>query len=127
MRVLVAGAGAVGGLLGARLVRSGVDVTFLVRERTAEQLRRDGLRIADPSGAVQSIAVRAVRADAVGGRYDLIVLAVRTVDLPSALEDVAPAVGPDTMILPLLNGVGHLNALDNRCSRRSCCAHCQAT
>ncbi len=123
MRILVIGAGAVGGYFGGRLAAAGRDVTFLVRERRAEQLRRTGLRVFDVSGdfvvrapALKVLAAGELKARAgVGGlSFDLIVVSTKAYSLESAMEDFAPAVGSGTVILPLLNGMRHLDALDAR-------------
>jgi 2-dehydropantoate 2-reductase len=116
MRILVIGAGAVGGYFGARLAHAGRDVTFLVRPRRAEQLRRIGLQVTEPefSFAVTPKIVLASELAAHPATYDLILLSTKAYSLASAMEDFAPAVGPDTAILPLLNGMTHLDALSAR-------------
>lgn len=108
MKILIVGAGATGGAYGARLIDAGRDVTFLVRERRAQQLLRDGLRFRDPHGEYRH-DVRAITA--VDGTYDLIVVAVKAPALPAVLEQIRPAVGADTRILPLLNGMRHIDDL----------------
>lgn len=117
MRVLVVGAGAVGGFFGGLSARAGVDVGFLVRPERAAALRRDGLRIAAPDGSVSTTAVDAVTVDELDGPWDVVVLSVKATALGPALEDIAPAVGPGTVLLPLLNGVGHLDVLAGRFGR----------
>src|SRR5947209_2859451 len=116
MRILVVGAASVGGFFGARLAAAGRDVTFLVREQRAEQLQRDGLRVIAHNGDLTSIAPKTITADKVDGPYDVILLAVKTYGLETAMRDFAPAVGPETMILPLLNGICHLDMLAARFS-----------
>ena len=113
MRVLVLGAGAVGGYFGGRLLEAGADVTFLVRERRAEQLRNNGLVIRSPHGnaALNNPAIQIGRARS---EFDLVMLSCKAYDLDSALEAVGPAIGPATVVLPLLNGLRHLEALDGR-------------
>ena len=113
MRILIVGAGAVGGYFGARLVQAGRDVTFLVRSSRATQLRRDGLRIVSPHGDVV-LAPTCVTAGNIPAPYDLVILGVKAYGLEAAMEDLAPAVGPDTMILPLLNGMRHMDRLTQR-------------
>jgi 2-dehydropantoate 2-reductase len=110
MRILVVGAGSVGGYLGGRLAAAGRDVTFLVRAGRAEQLRKDGLRIVSPYGDV-ALAPKIVLAPEIAGPYDVVLLAVKSYGLEGAMKDCAPAVGPQTMILPILNGMRHLDAL----------------
>jgi len=117
MRILVIGAGAVGGYFGARLTAAGRDVTFLVREGRAEQLRRTGLQIFDVYGdvRVEAAALKLLTAEVLKARgeaFDLILLSTKAYSLESAMEDFAPAVGDATVILPLLNGMRHMDALD---------------
>ncbi|MFE4829535.1 ketopantoate reductase family protein [Streptomyces sp. NPDC056672] len=119
MRLLVVGAGATGGYFGARLVRADRDVTFLVRPGRAAVLRERGLRITG-AGEDDRIDARLVTAaelrDSHGsdGSYDLVLMSVKATALAQAMEDIAPAVGPSTAILPVLNGIGHLDALSAR-------------
>jgi 2-dehydropantoate 2-reductase len=118
MRILIVGAGATGGFFGARLVQAGRDVTFLLREGRATQLRRDGLRVLSPHGDF-SVRPTIVGAAELDSPFDLIVLTVKAYALEQALDDIAPAVGPQTMILPLLNGLRHLEAIAARHGQRA--------
>ncbi|WP_433028352.1 ketopantoate reductase family protein [Actinomycetospora sp. CA-053990] len=111
MRTLVVGAGATGGYLGARLLDAGRDVTFLVRPRTAERLALEGLRVRGSDGTTTTHEVSALTADRLHTARDLVVVAVRGAALASAVGDLAPAMGPGSQVLPLLNGVSHLGAL----------------
>ena len=114
MKILVIGAGATGGYFGGRLLESGQDVTFLVRKARAQTLARDGLRIRSPMGDVTLPSPPTVQADALNRHYDLIIVSCKAYHLPQVIEDLAPAVGPDTAILPILNGMRHLDLLDER-------------
>ncbi len=114
MRILVVGAGAVGGWFGGMVLKGGGDVTFLVRERREQQLRTDGLVLQTPDGETRLPAPPTVRADALHDPYDLILLSCKGFDLDDAIASFAPAVGPQTAILPLLNGMRHLAVLDAR-------------
>lgn len=117
MRILVVGAGGIGGYYGGRLLEAGRDVTFLVRPARAERMRASGLSIGSASGSVELPAtpvVTAAELKAGGGTFDLVVATCKSYDLPGAIEDFAPAVGPKTLVLPLLNGMRHLDALDAR-------------
>lgn len=114
MRILVLGAGGVGGYYGGRVLAAGGDVTFLVRERRAEQIARDGLVIRSPKGDAQLNAPTLCQADL---PFDVVILACKAYDLASAMDAIAPAVGPDSLVLPLLNGLSHLDALDSRFGR----------
>jgi 2-dehydropantoate 2-reductase len=111
--MLVVGAGATGGLFGGRLARAGRDVSFLVRPARAAQLRGDGLRIRSPLGDF-SLAPQIVEATTIAGPYDVILLGVKAHGLQAAIDHFAPAVGPETMIVPMLNGMRHIDALVDR-------------
>jgi 2-dehydropantoate 2-reductase len=113
MRVLVVGAGAVGGYFGGRLLEAGGDVTFLVRPRRAAQLAAEGLVIKSSQGDVQ-LPAPTVLAENIAVPWDLVILSCKAYDLASAMDSMAAAVGPDTMILPLLNGMRHLEILSER-------------
>jgi len=113
MRILVVGAGATGGYFGARLAQAGRDVTFLVRAGRAEALRDEGLRVITPDGTF-TLRPQLTLATDIKQPYDVIILTVKAFALESALEDIAPAIGPDTLIMPILNGMKHLETLTNR-------------
>jgi 2-dehydropantoate 2-reductase len=114
MRILVVGAGAIGGYFGARLLDAGRDVTFLVRERRAERLRQCGLKVKTPDGDLTFACPPMTLAKDIERPYDLVLLSCKAYDLQNAIDSFAPAVGEDTLILPLLNGMAHLDALDAR-------------
>ena len=114
MRILVVGAGAIGGYFGGRLLEAGQDVTFLVRARRASELAAWGLEIRSPNGDVAIADPPTVLAEDLGSRFDLILLSCKAYDLEGAMDSMAPAVGPQTLILPLLNGMRHLDLLDAR-------------
>lgn len=114
MRILVVGAGAIGGYFGGRLAQAGVDVTFLVRPRRAAELAADGLVINSPHGDLTLPNPKTVQAPALAGTFDVVLLSCKAFDLQDAVESFAPAVGPQTAIIPLLNGMAHLDALDAR-------------
>ncbi|MEU3211301.1 ketopantoate reductase family protein [Nocardiopsis alba] len=114
MRILVVGAGAVGGYFGARLVQAGRDVDFLVRPPRAELLRERGLNLRTVDGATERIPVRPVTADLLRPEYDLVVLAVKSYGLEGAVADLTPAMGPNTVVVPFLNGMRHLDVLVDR-------------
>ncbi|MCX4631666.1 2-dehydropantoate 2-reductase [Streptomyces sp. NBC_01443] len=110
MRILTVGAGAAGGWFGARLAHAGQDVTFLVRPERAAALRERGLRVTG-LGADLTLTPQLVTADALSHPYDLVLLSVKSTALDRAAKDLAPAVGPRTAIVPLLNGMAHLDHL----------------
>jgi 2-dehydropantoate 2-reductase len=113
MRFLVVGAGATGGFFGARLGLAGRDVTFLVRARRAAQLRERGLRVRS-GGSDDVLRPALILAAELSAPYDVILLGVRTTALEPALDDIAPAVGDRTVIVPFLNGVRHLDVMTAR-------------
>lgn len=117
MRILVVGAGGIGGYYGGRLLEASRDVTFLVRPARAAAMRASGLSIGSASGSVELASTPVVTAAELksgGGTFDLVVATCKSYDLPGAIEDFAPAVGPGTLVLPLLNGMRHLDSLDAR-------------
>jgi len=118
MTILVVGAGAVGGYFGGRLAQAGRDVTFLVRPSRAKQLRRDGLRIISPHGDAV-LAPKLVTAGEIEAPCDLVFLSVKAYALEAAMNDFAPAIGPETMILPVLNGMRHTDLLRKRFGEHS--------
>ncbi len=118
MKILVVGAGAVGGYFGARLLEAGSDVSFLVRRRRAALLARSGLVVHSRRGDVRIESPPTVQAGGLDGSWDLIILSCKAYDLESAAEAIAPAVGSGTLILPLLNGMRHLEILDARFGAR---------
>ena len=111
MRFLVLGAGAVGGYFGGRLAEAGRDVTFLVRGPRTNMLAEHGLRVESPLGDF-TVPVKVATADRVGGPYDIVLLTAKHYDLDAAIDAIRPGVGPQTAVLPLLNGLVHLERLD---------------
>lgn len=114
MRILVVGAGALGGYFGGRLKEAGRDVTFLVRPRRAEHLAKTGLIVRSPKGDINIPAPPTVLAENISAPFDLILLSCKAYDLQGAMDSFAPAVGADTAILPLLNGMKHMDLLAER-------------
>jgi 2-dehydropantoate 2-reductase len=110
MKILVLGAGGIGGYFGGRLAAAGADVTFLVRSRRAEQLKQNGLVINSPHGNLRQTVVT-VLAEQLRQSYDLVFLTCKSYDLATAVAAIAPAVGPHTAILPALNGILHIDVL----------------
>jgi 2-dehydropantoate 2-reductase len=113
MRILVLGAGAIGGYYGGRLVEGGADVTFLVRPRRAQLLAERGLVVRSALGDVER-KVKTVQAGGIAEAFDLVLLSCKAYDLDAAIEAIIPAVGPRSAILPLLNGINHMAVLSGR-------------
>lgn len=114
MRILVVGAGAIGGYFGGRLLQAGRDVTFLVRPRRAAQLAKTGLIIRSPLGDADLPDPPTLAAGDLRDPFDLILLSPKAYDLASAANSFAPAVGANTAILPFLNGMAHMDFLTAR-------------
>ena len=111
MKILFLGAGGIGGLVGGRLAQHGADVTFLVREKRQAQLQADGLRIESPQGNAQ-VRVKTLLKSQVGADYDLVVLTAKAYDLDDAIDTLRPALAGEAAILPLLNGIAHIERLN---------------
>ena len=117
VRTLVVGAGAIGGYFGGRLLEINRDVTFLVRPKRAAELAAHGLRIRSRFGDVTLANPATVLTENLKETFDLVLISCKAYDLESAINSFAPAVGPDTVILPLLNGMRHLEILNDRFGR----------
>jgi len=113
MRVLIVGAGSTGGYFGGRLLQANRDVTFLVRAGRAEALRKNGLQIKSPHGDV-SLQPNVITAREIQSPFDLILLSVKSWSLDEAMKDFSAAVADDSMILPVLNGMKHMDMLEER-------------
>jgi len=114
MRYLVVGAGALGGYFGGRLLEAGKDVTFLLRPRRAEALRATGLVVKSRFGDLALAAPPFVLADGIDAPFDVVVVGCKAYDLAETMTSFAPAVGPKTAVLPLLNGMRHVDELKQR-------------
>ena len=117
LKILVVGAGALGGYFGGRLLQAGQDVTFLLRPRRAAQLAANGLVVRSPAGNAHIPDPPHVLADDIDAPFDLVIVGCKAYDLASTMDSFDAAVGPDTAILPLLNGMQHLDLLAERFGR----------
>lgn len=117
MRVLVVGAGAVGGYFGGRLAELGRDVTFLVRPKRTAALAQNGLVVKSRYGDISIHSPKTVLAANLRESFDLVLLSCKAYDLDDAMDSFSGGVGPRTAILPLLNGIRHLDALESRFGR----------
>ncbi len=113
MKILILGAGAVGGYFGARLHQSSADVTFLLREPRAAKVKKEGLVVKSPKGDAV-LPVKVVTKGGDGGPYEIVILACKAYDLGSAIDSIAPAVGAGTTIVPMLNGHAQFAVLDKK-------------
>jgi 2-dehydropantoate 2-reductase len=113
MKLLMLGAGGVGGYFGARLHEGGADVTFLVRAKRAAILRERGLRIYGVRGELTIQAPKLLVSGETGKHdFDAVIVSCKAYDLESSIEAIRPYVSPSTLVLPLLNGLKHLDTLD---------------
>lgn len=110
MKILIVGAGAIGGYFGGRLLEKGEDVTFLVRDRRKKELESTGLKIESVNGDCQFTPDLITKNSGLEA-YDVVLLSTKSYQLAGAIEDVRPFVGSDTMVLPLLNGISHIDQL----------------
>ncbi|CUW47848.1 ketopantoate reductase family protein [Novacetimonas hansenii] len=112
-RILIVGAGAVGGYFGARMAAAGHDVTFLVRPKRRSQLLADGLCLRSTIGDI-TLTPKTTSTQDITNPYDIVLLSVKAYSLASAMDDFSAAVGTGTHIIPLLNGMRHLDILTAR-------------
>jgi 2-dehydropantoate 2-reductase len=105
MRILVYGAGGAGGFFGAQLARAGEEVIFLARGAHLQAIRSDGLRIDMPEGEIVIQPAQATDNPADAGKVDVVILGVKAWQVREAAEAMRPVIGPDTVVVPLQNGV----------------------
>lgn len=117
MQILILGAGGIGGYFGARIQASGGDVTFLVRPARARNLGSSGLRVHSPLGDLHLEPRLITSASEARSPFGAVILSCKAYDLADAIEAIAPAITPETLVLPLLNGIAHLPHLDARFGR----------
>ncbi|HXQ53419.1 MAG TPA: ketopantoate reductase family protein [Stellaceae bacterium] len=110
MRILVLGAGAIGGYFGGRLAEAGSDVTFLVRGRRKQELDANGLVVKSVAGDI-ALRPKTIAAGERAGPYDIVLLSCKSYDLDAAIAAVAPLMGPGSAVVPMLNGLAHIDRL----------------
>lgn len=116
LSILIAGAGATGGAFGTYLLEAGRDVTFLLRQARAAKVREEGLRFTAPD-ADRTNKVEVITAEELSAApqtFDLVIVAVKAGGLDSVIDDIAPAVGEQTLIIPFLNGMAQIEKLESR-------------
>ena len=104
MKVCIYGAGAIGGWIGHGLARAGCSVNVVARGATLESLGQHGLRL-NQAGSVTAQAVRASASPADLGIQDLVVVSVKAPALPDVAKQIAPLIGPNTLVMTAMNGV----------------------
>ena len=125
MKILVVGAGATGGYFGARLAQAGHEVAFLVRKGRAQQLAEEGLVIKGFNDSFRLTPPTLTAETLKDNTWQLIILAVKHPHLTQVIEQIRPAVGDKTFILPLLNGMDHITALQHHYGDRVLGGLCQ--
>src|SRR5262245_21644124 len=105
MKFAILGSGAVGGYYGAKLARAGHDVTFIARGAHLAAIREHGLRVNSPALGDFTVRARAEQDTSVVGTVDVVIVAVKTYDNPTALPMIPPMLGPSTTVLTIQNGV----------------------
>lgn len=116
MQVLILGAGAVGGYIGARLMSAGADVVFLARGQRLKDVASKGLVVRSPLGDFAGTA-KVAGVAAPGLAPDVAIIACKAPALDDALNAIAPCIGSETRLLPLLNGLAHLETVQRRFPR----------
>lgn len=105
MRIAIFGAGGLGGYYGVRLVEAGHEVGFIARGEHLQAIRDNGLVVKSPLGDAHLNPVLASDDPADIGVVDLVIVAVKTWQIPQVAKDMAPLMGKDTVVVPFLNGV----------------------
>lgn len=111
MKIAMMGSGGLGGYIGGRLAHSGQDVTFIARGAQLAALQGRGLTVRSHYGDFSLDTVNATDNPAQVGPVDLILFCVKSYSAPGAAEQMMPMVGPETAIIPVLNGVDHIEML----------------
>ena len=112
MKILILGAGGIGGYFGARLIQSGADVTFLLRDKRHAKIQAEGLVIETPKESF-TVKPKAITKHQLKPEYDLIVLAPKSFDFEDALASLEGA-SSKGVFLPFLNGLDHIHQLDDK-------------
>ena len=105
MRIAIFGAGGAGGYFGARLAQAGEEVTFIARGKHLDAIRKHGLRVDSVHGDFVVSPAQATDDPAKVGAVDMVLLGVKAWQVPMVTQAVRPLVGPETVIVPLQNGV----------------------
>jgi len=117
MRIAILGSGGVGGYFGGRLAHAGADVTFIARGEHLAALRARGLLIESPLGNVHVPTIKATDDPATVGPVDIVFFTVKLYDTQAALEQMAPLMGPGTIVVPFQNGVDTIDVLTHALGR----------
>ena len=110
MKILILGAGAIGGFFGAHLMKSGANISFLVREKRKDELKKSGINIFSINGELK-VNPKLLDKNLSGQHFDVIILTNKSYDLIESIREIKPYVNK-TVIIPLLNGMAHYEILD---------------
>ena len=110
MKILILGAGAIGGFFGAHLMKSGANISFLVREKRKDELKKSGINIFSINGELK-VNPKLLDKNLSGQDFDVIILTNKSYDLIESIREIKPYVNK-TVIIPLLNGMAHYEILD---------------
>jgi 2-dehydropantoate 2-reductase len=105
MKIAIVGLGAIGGLLAGRLAAAGHTVSSLARGATLAALREHGVRVRSAGGEEMAQRIAASDSPAALGPQDLVVIALKGPALNDVAPTLAPLLGPQTLVLPAMNGV----------------------
>ena len=119
MKTVIFGTGAVGGYYGGRLAHAGQDITFIARGEHLTAIRETGLRVDSIQGDFLVHPAKATDDPGSIGTADLVVIAVKAWQLDDVIEQMRPLVGEQTIILPLLNGMEHMDKLLSAFDRKN--------
>ena len=111
MKIAVMGTGGMGGYIGGRLAQAGRDVTFITRGQHLQVIHQNGLQVRSPAGDFIIKPVKATDDPAQIKPVDLILFCVKSYDVLNAAEAMRPMVGPQTTIVPVQNGIEHIEQL----------------
>ncbi|MDC8804462.1 2-dehydropantoate 2-reductase [Halomonas pacifica] len=117
MRFAIYGSGGVGGYFGARLAEAGEEVGFIARGEHLDAIRRDGLRVRSPQGDCRITSAQASDDPAEIGPVDYVLVAVKAWQVAEVADGLGPLLGPETLLLPLENGVEASDHLAERWGR----------
>ena len=111
MKFAIFGTGGVGGYFGGRLAQAGHDVTFIARGRHLASITETGLRVDSIGGDFLVKPANATDSPQSVGEVDVVIVAMKAWQLNESVEQLKPLVGERTMLLPLLNGIEHMELL----------------
>ena len=110
MKILIVGAGGIGGFFGAKLLQAGADITFLLRDKRHQHIQSQGLTVETPKGNF-TVHPKSLMSNQLEPIYDLIILAPKAFDLNDSLKSLEKA-STQGVLLPFLNGLSHMDSLD---------------